>query len=65
MVELLHALLAPELWEWIFLVEAARPEWQAQVRDMGKRNREVQRVLRGDVVLRGRNENTLTSISDA
>jgi hypothetical protein len=42
----------------------ARPEWLAQVRDMEKRNREVLRALRGDAVLRGRNENTPHSISE-
>jgi hypothetical protein len=42
----------------------ARPEWQAQVRDMEKRNREVLRALRGDVALQSRNENTPTSISE-
>jgi hypothetical protein len=41
-----------------------RPEWQAQVRDMEKRNREVLRALRGDVALQARNENTPTSISE-
>jgi photosystem II stability/assembly factor-like uncharacterized protein len=42
----------------------ARPEWQAQVRDMEKRNREVLRALRGDVALQARNENTPASISE-
>jgi photosystem II stability/assembly factor-like uncharacterized protein len=42
----------------------AKPELGAQVRDLEKRNREILRALRGDVVLRGQNENTPPSISE-
>jgi photosystem II stability/assembly factor-like uncharacterized protein len=42
----------------------AKPEWQSAVRDFEKRNRAILRALRGDSVLRGRNENTLESITE-
>jgi hypothetical protein len=37
-------------------------KWKEEVRALEKRNREILRNLRGDVVLRGRNENTPISI---
>ncbi len=43
---------------------AAKAEWKKTVRDLEKRNRDVLRALRGDVVLAARNENTPPSISD-
>ncbi len=42
----------------------AKAEWQSSVRDFEKRNRAILRALRGDTVLRGRNENTPVSISE-
>jgi photosystem II stability/assembly factor-like uncharacterized protein len=44
------------------LAPAAKEEWKTAVRGMEKRNRAILRALRGDVVLRGRNENTPDSI---
>jgi photosystem II stability/assembly factor-like uncharacterized protein len=38
------------------------PKWKDAVRSLEKRNRDVLRHLRGDVALRGRNENTPASI---
>jgi hypothetical protein len=43
---------------------AAKAEWKAQVRDLERRNRDIQRALRGDVVLRGRSENTPVAIAE-
>jgi photosystem II stability/assembly factor-like uncharacterized protein len=40
----------------------AKEAWKAQVRDLEQRNRDILRALRGDVVLRGHNINTPTSI---
>src|SRR5262249_47767746 len=40
------------------------PRWQAEVRTLEKRNREILRALRGDVTLRRRNENTPASIAE-
>jgi photosystem II stability/assembly factor-like uncharacterized protein len=42
----------------------ATKEYQELVRTLEARNREILRKLRGDVVLRARNENTPTSISE-
>jgi photosystem II stability/assembly factor-like uncharacterized protein len=42
----------------------AKPELKTQVRDLEKRTRDALRALRGDVVLRGRNENTPPSIAE-
>jgi hypothetical protein len=41
---------------------AIDPKWKDAIRAIEKRNREILRELRGDVVLRGRNENTPISI---
>jgi photosystem II stability/assembly factor-like uncharacterized protein len=38
--------------------------WQNTARDLDKRNRDILRALRGDVVLRARNENTPPSIAE-
>jgi len=40
----------------------AEEKWKEEARSLEKHNREILRVLRGDVVLRGRNENTPPSI---
>src|SRR5262249_8142683 len=40
------------------------PRWQETVRSLERRNREILRALRGDTVLRARNENTPLSISE-
>jgi hypothetical protein len=39
-------------------------KWQELVRKLDKENRDILRVLRGDIVLRGRNENTPPSTWD-
>ncbi|MBI3411325.1 MAG: glycosyl hydrolase [Planctomycetes bacterium] len=39
-------------------------KWKDVARDLEKRNREIMRALRGDVVLRARDENTPPSISE-
>ncbi len=40
------------------------PKWHEAARSLEKQNRAILRALRGDVVLRGRNENTPESISE-
>ena len=42
----------------------AEKKWQDLVRKLDKENRDILRVLRGDIVLRGRNENTPASTWD-
>src|SRR5205823_7532820 len=39
-------------------------QWHRTARDLEQRNRDILRALRGDVILRGRNENTPISISE-
>ncbi len=39
-------------------------KWHTVARDLAQRNRDILRALRGDTVLRGRNENTPMSISE-
>jgi photosystem II stability/assembly factor-like uncharacterized protein len=41
-----------------------QPKWREMVRSLEKRNRAMLRALRGDEVLRGRNENTPPSIAE-
>jgi photosystem II stability/assembly factor-like uncharacterized protein len=43
---------------------AVEARWKETARVLEKRNREILRALRGDTVLRGRNENTPLSISE-
>jgi photosystem II stability/assembly factor-like uncharacterized protein len=43
---------------------AMEPKWKTVARDLEKRNRDILRALRGDVVMRERNENTPISISE-
>lgn len=42
----------------------AKEAWKAQARDLERRDRDILRALRGDVVLRGRSENTPTAIAE-
>ena len=41
-----------------------QPKWKDAVRSMEKQNREILQALRGDTILRARNENTPESISE-
>jgi photosystem II stability/assembly factor-like uncharacterized protein len=43
---------------------AIEGRWKDTVRELEKRNREILRILRGDVALRSRNENTPDSITE-
>jgi photosystem II stability/assembly factor-like uncharacterized protein len=43
---------------------AVESKWHDTVRSLIERNRDILRALRGDVILRGRNENTPISISE-
>jgi photosystem II stability/assembly factor-like uncharacterized protein len=43
---------------------ALAAKWKDLARDLEKKNRDILRALRGDVVLRGRNENTPVSVLD-